>query len=132
MSFPSRFRSLVAAFSYNIEPDGLAVVVGTGEGDRQAWLATIFKLMSDQRFGEHAPILMDFTALTSAPPPIYGSALADDVQGVLRRNRIAVIATPPAVFALTSQVSLLTGERISAFQPLDEGRDWLRKSTAEN
>lgn len=118
-------------FSYNIEPDGLAVVVGTGEGDRQAWLATIFKLMSDQRFWQHMPILMDFTALTSAPPPIYVSALADDVQGLLRGNRIAVIATLPAVLALTNQVSLLTGERISAFQSLVEGRDWLRKPTAE-
>lgn len=120
-------------FSYNIESDGLAVVVGSGDGARQAWLATIFELMSDQRFWQHMPILMDFTKLTGAPPPIYISALADDVHGLLRGNRIAVIATLPAVLALTRQVSLLVaGERICAFQSLDEGRLWLRKSTAES
>ena len=115
-------------FSFTIEPDGLIVVIGSGEGERQAWLGTMFHAMSDRRYRYDAPILMDMTRLTSAPPAIYVTALAEDVRSLLPANRIAVVATLPAVTLLAEQVGLLTGDRLAVFTSEPEARRWLRET----
>ena len=105
--------------------EGIACFVGEGEGDFRTWLEAFTALRAHAAFAPAMPILFDYRAMISLPPPGEPERIAR-VFEPMRDHRMAIVVSDLVAFGIARQISSLSLHgHVRAFKAPDDALAWL-------
>jgi len=125
------------SFDYEFDSIGrIASVIPRGGSNLADSLRAIRGLASDIRLEDGIGVLVDLRGVAYSPSWDEADALAAAIaqSGVLRRHRVALLASDPMEFALASMIASLSGLKgavVHAFRSYETAKTWLRHASNE-
>lgn len=125
------------SFDYEFDSIGrIASVTPHGRSNLAESVGAIRGLASDIRLEDGIGVLVDLRGVEYSPSWDEADALAAAIarSGVLRRHRVALVASAPMEFALASMIASLSGLKgavVHAFRSLESAKTWLRHASSE-
>ena len=125
------------SFDYEFDSIGrIASVTPRGRSNLAESVVAIRGLASDIRLEDGIGVLVDLRGVEYSPSWDEADALAAAIarSGVLRRHRVALLASGPMEFALASMIASLSGLKgavVHAFRSFESAKTWLRHASNE-